>query len=374
MSSVAPSARIKASPEDFVVDELPLYAPSGTGTHLYVRFRKRDMTTDFAVRALARALGADARDAGIPGMKDRQAVTTQTVSFALPRGVTAADFRARVDAVAIDGLSILDAAWHGNKLRTGHLAGNRFRIVLREIDPARVDEVVRAFERIGASGAPNFFGEQRFGRDGDNAERARAWLSGRTPPPRDHRLKKLLVSSLQAELFNEVLSRRVARGDWDHALAGDVLKKEESGGLFLCEAPEVDEARVRAFEVSPTGPIFGPKMMEPAGLPRELEQEVLSERLGEGVDLSRAAGLAEGTRRAFRVPVRELRASVLSNSGEISGTREDVGACVVEFVLPKGAFATTVVSSVVDANPQSTRIQAPGAPPDTLDASEASEA
>jgi tRNA pseudouridine13 synthase len=367
-----PRATLKASPEDFVVDEVPLYEPSGTGSHLYVRFRKRDLTTDFAVRGLARAVGADARDAGIPGMKDRFAVTTQTVSLALPRGSTPDDFVARVRGAAVPGLEVLDARWHGNKLRTGHLAGNRFRIVLRDLDPAVADAVVAAFERIGREGAPNFFGEQRFGRDGDNADRARAWLSGREAPPRDHRLKKLLVSSLQAELFNEVLARRLARGDWDRPLLGDVLRKEESGGLFLCEDPAADAPRAAAFEVCPTGPIPGPKMKAPTGVPLEIEHAVLAERLGEGVDLGKAGPLAEGTRRAFRVPVRELRAALLppgnEKNREISGTREDGRACVVEFVLPKGAFATTVVGCVIDARQQPART---GAPPEPPEASEA---
>lgn len=362
------TAALKSAPEDFVVDEVPLYLPSGTGTHLYVRFRKRDMTTDFAVRSLARAIGADARDAGIPGMKDRLAVTTQTVSFALPRGVTAGDFAEKVRGVTIEGLEILDAAYHGNKLRTGHLAGNRFRIVLRNVRATDAPAIVAAFERVGVEGAPNAFGAQRFGRDGDNAARAREWLAGRADPPRDHRLRKLLVSSLQAELFNAVLSIRQERGDWATPLTGDVLKKEESGGLFLCEDPAVDGPRAASGEVCPTGPIFGPKMMAPAGVPLEIEQGVLADRLGAGVDLIRAGNLAEGTRRAFRVPVRDMRASIEGRPPEnpgISEGREDVCACVVEFMLPKGAFATTVVGCVIDD------ADGPGAPPDPPGASEA---
>lgn len=249
-------AVLKKTPDDFVVDELPLYLPSGEGTHLYVRFEKRDLTTDMAVRAIARAIGADARDAGIPGMKDRRAVTTQMVSFALPRGVAAEEFRTRALALALEGIRVHEAAFHGNKLRTGHLAGNRFRIVLRDLRAADAPHVLAGFERVAREGAPNAFGAQRFGRDRDNADRARAWLSGRERPPRDFRMKKLLVSALQAELFNTVLAIREERGDFAIPLRGDVLRKEESGGLFLCEDPVIDGERAKTFEVSPTGPIY----------------------------------------------------------------------------------------------------------------------
>ncbi|CAN5261188.1 tRNA pseudouridine(13) synthase TruD [soil metagenome] len=358
-------AVLKTAPEDFVVDEIPLYTPSGTGTHLYVRFRKRDTNTDFAVRGIARAIGAEPRDAGVPGMKDRRAVTTQTVSFAIPRGVLAEDFVARARAVAIEGLEILDASYQGNKLRTGHLAGNRFRIRLQKVATADAAEIVAAFERVGREGAPNAFGAQRFGRDGDNADRARAWLSGKSSAPRDHRMQKLLVSSLQSELFNSVLAIREERGDWATPIAGDLLRKEESGGLLLCEDPLVDGPRAASFEVSPTGPIFGSKMMAPAGIPLELEQKVLRERLGDGVDLAKAGNLAEGTRRAFRVPVAELRAWIETKSSGNSESREEICACRVEFVLPKGAFATTVVGCFIDD------AEDPGAPPEPPGASEA---
>jgi len=345
-----PRGRIKATPEDFVVDEMALYEPSGEGEHLYVRFTKRGLNTDFAARQIGSALGVNMRDVGIAGMKDRHAVTSQSISLPIPRGDAGANIEARAMALAIDGVTIHEAKRHGNKLRTGHLAGNRFAIVVREIPRDKVGEVVATLERIGREGLPNAFGSQRFGRDRDNAERARAWLSGRSAAPRDFRLKKLLWSALQSELFNEVLRRRVEDGTWTTPLEGDLVKRRASGGLFLCADVQVDQARALEGEVSPTGPIFGVKMRSPEGKPGELEQAVLAEKLGDSIDFAATKPFGEGARRALRLWVEELRVEVPSaqeDAQEVAGAREQGVNIRVYFVLPKGAYATTVLSAAV---------------------------
>jgi tRNA pseudouridine13 synthase len=332
---VLPRGVIKASPEDFVVEEVPLYEPSGEGDHLYLRFTKRGLPTDAAVRSIARALNVDARDVGVAGLKDKVAITTQTISVPAPRGDASFDERART--LAIDGVTIHDARRHGNKLRTGHLAANKFTIVVRDVDPARVDEAVAALERVGRDGAANFFGEQRFGRAGDNAERARAWLSGKEPGPRDPRARRFLWSSLQSAVFNDVLRRRVDDGTWLTPLEGDLLQKHESGGLFLCTDVQADRERAARGELSPTGPIPGAKMREPAGAPLALESETIRSWLGESFDFARTKVLGEGTRRPLRVLVRDLHVSVLSG--------EQRSSVRVYFVLPKGAYATTILAA-----------------------------
>src|SRR5262249_26201990 len=132
-ASRLPHASFRSKAEDFVVEELPAYAPSGSGEHLFVNFRKVGLTTVDAVRAIAEVLGVDAREAGLAGMKDKHAVTTQTASFLLAR---APDAEAKLARAALPGISILAAARHGHKLKPGHLAGNRFAIVLRNVsDP-----------------------------------------------------------------------------------------------------------------------------------------------------------------------------------------------------------------------------------------------
>jgi tRNA pseudouridine13 synthase len=332
-----PRGRIKAIPEDFRVDELPLYEPCGSGEHLFVRFEKRDLTTDAAARAIAGALGVAMPEVGIAGMKDRRAVTTQTISLLAPRADSAFDERAL--ALSIDGVKILSARRHTNKLKTGHLAGNRFAIVIRDLgDGAPL--VISKLTELGRTGLPNAFGPQRFGRAGDNAEHARAWLSGRIPAPRDPRLRRLHWSALQAELFNALLAARVEGGTWDVPLEGDLVKRRASGGLFSCTDVQAERERARVGEVSPTGPIFGAKMRWPRGAPEALERRILGERLGDGFDLAANRSLGEGTRRALRLWVDQLQIECKS--------MEEAPSLRVYFVLPKGAYATTVLGAAIE--------------------------
>jgi tRNA pseudouridine13 synthase len=344
--SPLPHGRIKESPEDFVVEEIPAYEPSGNGEHVFVRFTKRDRTTLDAVRAIARALGCDPRAAGFAGMKDRRAITTQTLSLQAPRAATAADVAARALRLAIDGITVHDATPHPHKLKAGHLAGNRFAIVVRGIPEGRARDVTAALERVGREGVPNAFGAQRFGSRGDNAERALAWLRGEESPPRDPRLLRLLWSSLQSTIFNAVLEQRVRDGTWLTALEGDLLKLRSSGGLFGCSDVQTDGPRVASGELSPTGPIVGARMRWPEGRPAELERRMAAQILGDGFDLARTRSLGEGSRRALRLWVEDLRwEAVKVDAGETAGKPP---ACVrVYFVLPKGSYATTALAAAV---------------------------
>lgn len=343
MTLEKPRGFIKTTPEDFVVEEIPAYAPSGEGEHVYVRFQKRGLTTDAAVGAIARAAGASARDAGVAGMKDKDAVTTQTISLLAPRGESPDALMARVRSAHVDGVTVLDVARHGNKLKPGHLAGNRFELRVRGVARERVAGVVAELERIGREGLPNAFGGQRFGRDGDNADRARAWLSGEAPAPRDPRLRRLLWSSLQSAIFNAVLDARVADGTWATALAGDLLKRRTSGGLFLCTDVQEDQERARVGEVSPTGPMIGVKMRAPEGTPGELERAIASRFLGEKFDLGTTKKLGEGTRRVLRLWIEGLRVE----AGPFADDGEQHASLRVYFVLPKGAYATTVLGAAL---------------------------
>jgi tRNA pseudouridine13 synthase len=345
MAQALPRGRIKAAPEDFVVEEVPAYEPSGEGEHLYVRFTKRGLTTDDVAAKIARGAGVPVRDVGIAGMKDKIAVTTQTVSLPIPPK-TGDELEARVRALAIDGVTILDARRHGNKLRTGHLKGNRFTIVIRGIDPSRLDEVCAVLERIGREGLPNAFGPQRFGRGKDNAEKARAWLSGRGSAPRDHRLKRMLFSALQSELFNRVLDARVERGTWATALVGDLVKRREGHALFLWTGEPDDGAHDAEGPPLPTGPMFGVKMRDPEGDSLVLEQQVLRDYLGEGVDLTSARSFGEGTRRPLCLWVEGLGIERLSpDEGKEAGA--DGSGLRVYFVLPKGGYATSVLGTAL---------------------------
>ncbi|MCY1046032.1 tRNA pseudouridine(13) synthase TruD [Corallococcus sp. bb12-1] len=317
----------KLTPDDFEVEELPAYLPSGEGTHLYLWVEKRGRDTREVVRALAAAMGVREDDIGVAGMKDRQAVTRQWLSVP-------AIAEPRLGEFSLDGVSVLESKRHGNKLRTGHLKGNRFRLRMRGIRD--VGAARETFARLSAQGVPNYFGEQRFGRAGDNADLGRLLLLGQRLPKRPDRFqRKLYLSAFQSRLFNQALVQRLEAGTFATALLGDVLRKEETGGLFVCEAPEVDNPRVAAFEVSPAGPMFGPKMTATRGEVAELEAKLLVEAGVTPSDFVRGGDETEGTRRPYRV---RLGAPDLTVDGEDA---------VLTFELPRGAYATEVLHELL---------------------------
>lgn len=343
-----PKGTFKTSPADFIVDEIPAYLPSGEGPHLYLHFRKTNRTTDSIVGDVARALGVERREIGVAGMKDKVGITTQWIS--VPANKTDVDDRAaeiQSGKRPIEGFELLEARRHQNKLKTGHLHGNRFEIVVRGIDPTRMADVTAALDRISKEGVPNAFGFQRFGRDGDNVERARAWLTGQTRAPGDPKLRRLHFSALQSAGFNAVLAERVKDGTWTVPLLGDLLKKEETGGMFVCTDVQLDRERAASGEVCPTGPIIGDKMRQPEADALDLEQRILAPLI-EGIDLHRARSLGEGTRRPLRLRVSEMLHTPTSSESNERNPFVGQDAITVRFVLPKGSYATTVLGSVFD--------------------------
>jgi tRNA pseudouridine13 synthase len=309
---------LRASDDDFVVDEQLPYAPSGAGEHVLARIEKRGLTTPQAVERLARAVGVSARDVGVAGMKDRHAVTRQWVS--LPPPVTPEQIR----AVTLDGVRMLEAERHPHKLRTGHVRSNNFRLIVRG---AHDVELARAIlDRLAI--APNWYGEQRFGRDGDNAAKGKAIVLG-APGPRDRRLARLLVSAFQSQLFNEWLIARIADGLFARVIAGDILHKV-GGGQFVCEDPAADEPRLG--EVVVTGPMFGERMRRPPdGSPAAAREDAIRG----SVDFSSVRRLAEGTRRDAAIVVRDASVTPIANGIEVC------------FSLPGGAYATAVMRELM---------------------------
>jgi tRNA pseudouridine13 synthase len=294
---------------------------------------KKDLTTFEAVRRLAEVCGVDARDVGYAGMKDRHATTRQWLS--LPRFDPA-----RALEISIGGMKVLEARRHGNKLRTGHLRGNRFEAVLTgaaDDDPPRVGERLLAMARVGLA---NRYGEQRFGASGENAAQGLAVLRGQRRE-RDHRRRRLLLSSVQSAVFNRYLELRADDDALARVRAGDVLQKTGSGGLFVCEDPAIDQARVDAGEVVPTGPMPGTRVIEPppdspAGL---LEQRALADVGATREDFARGGRDLPGARR----PV-----IILVELGEPPVAAEpSPGALRVKFSLPAGSYATVVINSLL---------------------------
>jgi tRNA pseudouridine13 synthase len=319
--------KIRGEPEDFRVDEVPAYEPTGQGTHLFVRFEKRGLTTREAVDRIARALGTSPRDAGFAGLKDRHAVTTQWASFMGPQPQAALD-------LCLPDLRVLEAVPHPHKLRTGHLRKNKFQIRIRGED-LDVDVARTVAAELARMGAPNYYGEQRFGRDDRNLTRARAWVLGSGHAPRDRFERKLLFSTLQSSLFNAWLAQRLHDGLYELPVPGDLLRKEDTGGLFLNEDQAEATRRMQAWEVSPTGPMFGASMRWAEGQAGQQEHDVLARTEIAFDTLAQYAKYGEGTRRVSRV------------RPEAWAIEAEAGALLASFELPSGAYATMVLRELL---------------------------
>jgi tRNA pseudouridine13 synthase len=339
---------LRACNEDFAVDEELPYAPSGAGAHVLIRIEKRGMTSPDAARVIARTVGVRERDIGIAGMKDRHAVTRQWMSLPPPATPEQAL------ALAHPELRVLEAHRHPHKLRTGHVRANRFVLRVRDVGPDAAERARAILAELARPpGAPNWYGEQRFGRDGNNAARGKALLDARgsgQPERRGNpRLDRLMVSALQSQLFNDWLVARLGDGLYRAAIAGDLLHKR-SGGMFPCDDPATDTARLLAGEIVATGPMFGDRMRQPVeGSPAaEREAQILAHHQLDRAAFAAVRALAEGTRRDAAIEVRD--AAVVTVDGS---TLE------VAFTLPGGAYATAVMREImkdpaqpVDADPE----------------------
>lgn len=404
-------AAIKQVASDFYVDELPLYQPCGTGTHTYFRIEKQNLPTIGAVRNLARALNVRQNQIGYAGLKDAKAVTRQWLSVEHVEP-------ARLEALAVPKVRILAISKHGNKLRIGHLAGNRFVIKLRP--PALeglagdgsgrtpgaaavgisgyLGVVERVLDVLACRGVPNYFGPQRFGARGDTWQLGRAMLGqdwqaclevmlGRPGPSdggdvlraremfeagrfaeaadawpgnfRDERracrtlaksgshrraffgvdktLKRLYISAYQSRLFNRILAERIDQ--LDQMMEGDLAWLHAKGAVFRVEDVDREQPRCRAFEISPTGPLFGYRMTTPTGEPGRREQSVLSQE-GLKTDDFRAPGAhkVKGGRRPLRF---------VPSDCSVEAGRDEAGDLLeLRFTLPPGCYATAVLREI----------------------------
>lgn len=301
----------RARAEDFEVEERLAYEPSGEGTHVYLWVEKRERTTEEVARQLAAAVGCSPAEVGYAGRKDRVAVARQWFSLPVPAP-------AAVERLELDGARVLAARAHGHKLRVGKLAGNRFRLVVREIDPATAPLLERRLAALERWGFANRFGAQRFGRDGDNAETGARLLAGGRGP-RDRRAARFAISALQSAVFNRLLERRgelvgdgrgldaAGRRPIDLLLPGDLAVKSDSGGVFRVDEPAVEQQRADRGEIAPSGAIFGRKARLAEGEPGALERAVLAERGLAAGSLPRIRGLRfDGGRRALRTRPAEV--------------------------------------------------------------------
>ncbi|MGE0580975.1 MAG: tRNA pseudouridine(13) synthase TruD [Steroidobacteraceae bacterium] len=313
--------RVRACPEDFVVDELLDFAPAGDGPHVLLRVRKRGANTEWVARDLARRAGCRPFEVGYAGLKDRHAVTTQW--FTVPRGKGEAD---AWQGVAGEGYEVLEAHAHRRKLPRGALAGNRFELRIRDVAGDR-EALAARLAGLGERGVPDYFGPQRFGRDLSNLLRVAAG---------DFRTERGFgLSAARSLIFNAVLARRVEDGSWATLEAGDVANLDGKGSVFDVESVDAAlAARVAQLDVHPTGPLCGAGATRATGRVARLEAEVglrfpsICEAL--------LAESVEAARRPLRVAVRDLAHAF---EGDV---------LMLRFRLTAGSFATTVLREVLD--------------------------
>lgn len=394
---------MREKPEDFVVEEVPAYEPSGEGEHVMAEIEKTTMTTHDAIREIARALGVDSRDIGYAGLKDKFAVTRQwlTIPGVDPQVVM---------HLQIPRVRVLCVDRHRNKLRPGHLRGNRFTIRVCGVEPTSVVRIRAIMDVLERTGMPNYFGEQRFGRRDDNDRLGAAMLRGdaegaiqlllgtpdeRLDPPRildartrfdagdltgsleawpgaclaerrvlhrlietasaekalralDNRTRKLWVSALQSRIFNAVVAERI--GSLHLLLAGDFAHIHANGAGFVVEEVEREQPRADRFEISGTGPMLGSRMTMPKGDALERETRVIAS-IGVSVDALRGSREAPpGERRPIRVRPEQV---------VLRGGRDERGGYVqLAFTLPAGSFATALMREVMksDAKPAESEV------------------
>lgn len=381
---------IKERVEDFVVEELPLYSPSGEGQHTLFEIRKVGLSTFQAVQAIARALGVPPRVVSYAGLKDAQATACQVLSV---EGVPPE----AVMALEVPNIQVLWAERHGNRLKIGHLRGNRFTIRIRDVDEGALNACQEILGVLIQRGVPNRFGPQRFGQRGNSGRLGRAVVqkdaeafvqgllgqphlseSQRVRVARQHfesgqwkqaldlfpsnmtqerralevlirshgdvertyaavpkRLKMFLLSAYQSELFNRVLDTRLET--LDHVYEGDLAMKHPGRSVFMVEDDTMEQPRATRFEISPTGPIFGYKMIQPSGRQGDLEAEILAAEDLSFEDFRVGGGIkARGERRSLRFRIHEPE------------WWYDEGI-MLRFWLTRGCYATTVLGEIIKA-------------------------
>jgi tRNA pseudouridine13 synthase len=320
--------KIKQEPEDFEVEEIPAYEPCGSGDHLFLWIEKRGLGAEFFIRQVAKRLGISPGDVGSAGLKDRHAITRQFISVPVQA-------EADLSNLEGNGIRVLHVGRHGNKLRPGHLRGNRFRIFIRGADASGGANLIRALDRIRAEGLPNFYGPQRFGRDGETVQLGMKLLTGTAGFVRQSFLRKLALSAAQSLLFNAYVAQRLADGLLRRVLPGDVMAKRPAGGMFTAEDLSAEQERFDRRETVHAGPMFGRKTFPAGGEAAEREATILEAAGLKKQSFDGFGKLLQGTRRHNIVYFEDLL-----SAWEPEGLR-------LTFSLPAGSYATVLLREIM---------------------------
>ncbi|MEW6992145.1 tRNA pseudouridine(13) synthase TruD [Colwelliaceae bacterium 6441] len=325
----APKAEgdIRLSESDFKVFEQLPFSPCGEGEHLLIHIRKKGLNTVFVAKQLAKYFSVKENLVSYAGLKDRFAITEQWFGVHLP-GIKQYDLR----DLSIDGLEVLSYARHNKKLRTGALTGNRFEITLRNVTD--LNEVARKWHAISEYGVPNYYGEQRFGIEGGNIERAQALFAGEKV--KDKKKRGIYLSAARSLLFNHILSQRIDKNQFDTMQVGDVLMLEGTQSVFsLNEIDDVIQQRFIKKDVDITAPLWGAGQLMTSGKPLELEQQLPEKHQ------DMCQGLAKFGLKQER---RRIRLSLSDGNIEINEADQSI---ILTFTLAAGCFATTILRELL---------------------------
>ncbi len=337
----------RQSPADFVVTEIPLYPFSGEGEHLILKVRKKALTTWQMLEILSAHLGIKVRDIGYAGLKDKDAMTIQHLSVHKK-------YEKALENFSHEQIKILETTYHDNKLRIGHLKGNRFFIRLKKVSPTDAKKIDSLLAWIGQQGMPNYFGWQRFGREGNNFETAREIIEGKFTM-RNRKKRDFLISAYQSHLFNLWLSKRIEISRLFEGLApkelgqvfvwndetikavhrephffkllpGDVVQHYPHGRLFTVDDVHEEAKRFQSRDTSPTGLLCGEKTTHATGLAWEIEKDFVEE-----------------------VPAKGARRYAWIWPEDIEGAyKKEEWHYELHFTLPKGSYATVMLEMIAN--------------------------
>ena len=333
--ALAAGAAIKEEHSDFIVNEELAYEASGTGEHLYIRFRRSDWNTERIASKMAQILSLDKHDYGYAGMKDRHAVVEQSLSFKLAEDrYSLEEISQRLSDHAPE-LTILSMDRHNNKLKRGHIKRNTFTIIVRHLNTA-IEALQERANKIQQNGFANYYGPQRFGMNYDNIRVGFEVLKGFKRIKSAHK-RDLYSSAIQSALFNIFLDRRIQMKE--SLMLGDILKKNVSGGLFINDDLELNKERLNAGELTVCGPMFGYKMMAAENESQQMEMALLEE-------------FHLGINKFKRMKVTGTRRPLFIYPEKIKISQVDETSFEFSFSLPKGTYATTLLRHFFEFNSQ----------------------
>lgn len=341
------SGRIRSRNEDFQVDEIQQFTPSGEGEHVWLKIKKTGENTDWVAKSLAQIAEVPRRDVSFAGMKDRNAITTQWFSVQMP-GRDAPKWQVELDAKHKGTIQVLEEHRHDRKLKRGALKGNKFKLTLREFNGTE-EELAASINLITEQGVPNYFGAQRFGHGGLNVEKAQKWFAGEFKV-KDRNMRGIYLSAARSWIFNHILSTRVADGSWNQAIEGDVYILNGSNSSFSqsfgspenkgddnenLDAKNDITQRLNAGDIHVSGALWGRGRLATQQAIADIEEKISNEfkSLCVGLEVN---GLKQ-ERRSLRLIVPDLEYQML-----------DAKTVMLKFTLPAGSFATTVLEELGD--------------------------